>query len=328
MTPSFKRFHRYRSSAAIRELFQDISLKPSDFIAPIFLQEVAGKQAIGALEGHYRFDIPSALKYIESLLMLGITGFILFPVVPHEKKSLCCSYAFDDNSLIPQALQIFKKEFPHAVFIADIALDPFHIKGHDGIVGANGKLDNEASCHALAQQALCYAIAGADIVAPSDMMDGRVLAIRTALEQRGLTQTLILSYTAKYASCLYGPFRHAVDSARYLGSADKKTYQMDPASRFQAFLEASQDAAEHADLLMVKPAVPYLDIISEISKSCPLPIWSYHVSGECAMIDLGVKAGLFTLENILFEQLIAQKRAGVQKIITYYAAEAAKLFKG
>lgn len=326
MSFSITRFHRYRAHAGLRTLFQDVFLKPSDFIAPIFIHEVQGKEAIAALPGHYRLDIGEALAYIEFLLSLGITGFILFPVVPNEKKTLCCSYAFDDKGIIPSALQVFKKNFPQAVFIADVALDPFHLKGHDGILSAEGALDNDASCHILAQQALCYALAGADIVAPSDMMDGRVSAIRRALDQRGLKETLILSYTAKYASCLYGPFRQAVDSEKYLGTSDKKTYQMDPASSFQALLEAQDDRIEGADLLMVKPGLPYLDVLAQLAQQSPLPVWSYHVSAECAMIDLGVKAGLFTLEDILYEQFIAQRRAGAQKIITYYAAEAAKIF--
>lgn len=324
-TPFIQRSHRYRRNASLRQLFTDVTLRPSDLIAPIFLHEKEGKEALSCLPGAYRWGLDCAGEYVAEMIGLGIGVFILFPVVPESKKSLCCSYAFDEYSLIPKALRQLKRDFPQAVLIADVALDPFHIKGHDGLLDAQGQLDNDASCGALAQQSLCYALAGADIIAPSDMMDGRIGIIRRALEQRGLWHTLLLSYTAKYASCLYGPFRQAVDSARYLGGADKKSYQMDPASAFQIQLEAKQDIAEQADILMVKPGLPYLDVVADISRNTPLPVWSYHVSGECAMIAQGVQAGLFSLEDILFEQLIALKRAGAQKIVTYYASEAAHL---
>jgi porphobilinogen synthase len=323
----FKRLHRYRRSASLRHLFEDVVIRPSDFIAPLFIHEQAGKQPLSSLQGHYRFDLPHAVAYIQRLLDVGIRSFIIFPVISADKKTLCCSYALDDNGLIPRALRLFKKEFPSAIFIADIALDPFHLKGHDGILTAQGAIDNDASCHVLAQQALCYALSGADIIAPSDMMDGRIQCIRGALEARGLHQTLIASYAIKYASCLYGPFRDAVDSAQYLGASDKKTYQLDPASRFQALLEAQHDIAEDADLLIVKPGMSYLDIINTVSTEHSVPIWSYHVSGECAMLHAGANAGIFRLDDILMEHFIAQKRAGAQKIITYFAVEGAQLFK-
>lgn len=321
-----QRFHRYRSKAALRSLFADTHLQPQDFIAPLFLQEEPGKTAIPSLPGHYRLGPDCVELAIKSLLDAGISTMILFPIVPAEKKTSCCRYAFDDNNLIARSLRVFRQKFPKAVFIADLALDPFHPQGHDGLLNHAGHIDNDRTCDILANQALCYALAGADIVAPSDMMDGRVSVIRQALEKRGLHHTLILSYSAKYASCLYGPFRDAVDSARYLAGADKKTYQIDPASLFQAQLEVQQDSAESADILMIKPGLTYLDIIARTAANSTIPIWSYHVSGECAMIHAGIKAGLFNLEDILFEQLIAQKRAGAQKIVTYFATQAAEIF--
>jgi porphobilinogen synthase len=324
---AFNRFRRYRSNASLRDLLQDIHLRSQDLIAPVFIHDKPNDEIIDAMPFCSRYSLSGLLIHCEKLIKAGITTIALFPVIDEVKKTLDCKAAYDENGLISKTIKILKKNFPLLIIIADIALDPFHPQGQDGLLTETGIIDNDRTLLLLAEQALCYAHAGADIVAPSDMMDGRVKLIRQALDQRGLTETLILSYSVKFASHLYKPFRHAVDSARFLGSNDKKTYQMDYRSKFQVPLEALSDEDEKADFLLVKPGLHYLDIIHTLSEICQRPIWSYHVSGECAMLFYAAQNHVALLDDLLLEALFAQKRAGAHKIISYFALEGALLLK-
>jgi porphobilinogen synthase len=323
MPVSFSRLRRYRQNATIRALVQDSFLSPQDFILPVFIQAQEGRTDILQMPYAQRLGPKALLRHIEKCCEQGILAIALFPLIEEDKKTLCAKEAWNPEGLIPTAIQILKTKFPELCIIADIALDPFHLAGQDGICSETGTVLNDPTLDALCKQALCYAQAGADILAPSDMMDGRVLRIRDALESEGLIQTLILSYCIKFASHLYGPFRHAVDSSRFLCKADKKTYQMDYRCAFQIFKEAAADANEGADFLMVKPGLHYLDAIQTLSKNASsLPVWAYHVSGECSMLWYGAQQGLFDFEPMLLETLWAIRRAGASKILTYFAYEA------
>jgi len=263
---------------------------------------------------------------VQRLTALGIVCFALFPIINESLKTHTCQEAWNPEGLIPRTISRIKNAVPNCVLIADIALDPYHIEGHDGLIDENGAIDNDATITALCKQSLCYARAGADILGPSDMMDGRIGVIREALEKEKLISPLIMSYCAKFCSTFYGPFRDAVDSSRFLGKKDKASYQMDFQSLFQIEREIAQDCQEGADILLIKPGSHYLDVILRAKTSQPLyPIWSYHVSGECGMLWSGAKDGLFSLEKAVLESLYAQKRAGAEKIITYFAALAAEL---
>jgi len=327
MSSFFNRFRRYRSNQTLRDLVQDVYLRPHDLICPIFIHDKANNEAIEAMPFSLRYSLNGLFHYCEELLSNNIKTIALFPVIDQEKKTLDCSAAYDPDGLIPKTIQALKLRFPSLMIIADVALDPFQPSGQDGLLSNDGQIDNDLTLPLLSKQALCYALAGADIIAPSDMMDGRIQSIRETLDDHKLINTLILSYSVKFASHLYGPFRHAVDSARFLGTADKKTYQMDYRSRFQVFLEAKTDELEGADFLLVKPGLHYLDIIQSISSSQDRPVWSYHVSGECSMIYYAAKENVNSLDNLLLEALFAQKRSGANKIITYFALEAARLLK-
>jgi len=324
---SFQRLRRYRQNSTIRQLVSDISLEAKDLILPVFIKAEEGVDPILQMPYAQRLGPLALVAHAKKCLDNGILSLALFPLIAEEKKTLCASEAWNPDGLISQSIRLLKTHFPELCIIADIALDPFHLAGQDGICAENGDLDNDLTLIALSKQALCYAQAGADIVAPSDMMDGRIGAIRQTLDDHRLFKTLILSYCVKFASYLYGPFRHAVDSSRFLGKADKKTYQMDYKSSFQITKEAQADENEGADFLMVKPGLHYLDVIQTLAQRKNLPVWSYHVSGECSMLWYGAKQGLFNFEDMLLETLWAQRRAGAAKILTYFAYETSSLLR-
>lgn len=318
-----RRPRRLRRNETIRAAVAETDFKLSQLVKPLFIQDqTKQKTEIKAMPGQFRFTLSETLRQIEFSLKNGVSGFALFPVVPTEKKDATGTQALAKNNLAAVAISKIKKEFPDCVLYADIALDPYTSHGHDGIL-RDGKILNDESVALLVQQALLMADAGADFVAPSDMMDGRVGAIRSALDENRFTETGILSYTAKYASNFYGPFRDALGSAPKSG--DKKTYQMDYRNKNEALIEARLDFEEGADILMVKPALAYLDIIQLLKQNFPLPIAAYQVSGEYAMIKFAAKAGVINEEQTVLESIYAIKRAGADIIFTYFTDELIKL---
>jgi porphobilinogen synthase len=316
----FKRPRRNRKSPAIRSLVQETTLQASDLIVPFFIVGGTSQRvSIPSMPGIDRLSIDLLIKEAELLHAQGIPGIVLFPVIDPSLKDPSGVEAWNPSSLIPQAIKAVKKELPSLCVINDVALDPFTSHGHDGIVSPEGEIDNDKTLDALVKQALCYAEAGADIVAPSDMMDGRVKVIRRALDEKGLIQTSILSYAAKYASAFYGPFRNAIQATLAFG--DKKTYQLDPANKREAIKEALLDEEEGADMLLVKPGLPYLDVISAIKEKTSLPVGAYHVSGEYAMVMAAQEKGFVNAEAIFIESLTSLKRAGSDFIFTYAAPQ-------
>ncbi|MCH9614531.1 MAG: Delta-aminolevulinic acid dehydratase [Chlamydiia bacterium] len=312
----FKRLRRNRATQAIRNLVQETHLSPHDLVAPFFIIEGNNQEVpIKALPGHSHLSIDKLLIEAEKLHTAGVQAICIFPVLPTSLRSEHAEEAYNENSLIAKALQTLKRELPSLTLIPDIALDPYTTHGHDGIVNDNLEIDNDATLNVLAKQALCYANAGADIVAPSDMMDGRVLIIRDTLDAAGYTQVGILSYAAKFASNFYSPFRQALQTKLSFG--DKSTYQLNPANKREAVLEALTDEAEGADMLMVKPALPYLDILSEIRHQTELPLCAYHVSGEYAMVMAAHEAGYLDADKAFYEIALSIKRAGADFIFTY-----------
>lgn len=312
-----------RQSASIRSMVAETTLTPNDFIAPLFIDE--GQNVafeIPSMPGYYRYSIDGTLKEIKELWSLGIKSVLLFIKAPDELKDNTGKEAWNDNGLMQRSIKAIKDAVPEMVVMTDVALDPYSSYGHDGIV-ENGEIVNDPTVEALVKMSLSHAKAGADFVAPSDMMDGRIGAIRKALEQNNFTRTGIMAYSAKYASCFYGPFRDALDSAP--GFGDKKTYQMDYANRIEAIKEAIIDEEEGADIIMVKPAMAYLDIIREVKDSVTLPVSSYHVSGEYAMIKAAAKMGWLNEDKAIIECLTSIKRAGADLIATYFAKDAVKL---
>jgi len=298
-------------------------LTPNDFIAPLFIDE--GENIafeIPSMPGYYRYSIDGTIKEIKELWNLGIKSVLLFIKAPDELKDNTGKEAWNDDGLMQRSIKAIKDAVPEIVVMTDVALDPYSSYGHDGIV-ENGEIVNDPTVEALVKMSLSHAKAGADFVAPSDMMDGRIGAIREALEQNNFTKTGIMAYSAKYASCFYGPFRDALDSAP--GFGDKKTYQMDFANRREAIKEALDDEQEGADIIMVKPALAYLDIIREVKNSVSLPVSAYHVSGEYAMIKAASKMGWLNEDKAIIECLTSIKRAGADLIATYFAKEAVKL---
>ncbi|MEM8728092.1 MAG: porphobilinogen synthase [Chlamydiota bacterium] len=313
-----KRPRRNRKSPAIRSLIRENTLQASDLIVPFFvLGGEKRRQPIPSMPQVDRLSPDLILKESELLHSRGIPGIALFPVIDLHLKNDRGSEAWNPQSLIPETVKTIKKEIPGLCIIGDIALDPFTSHGHDGIVNRKGEVDNDATLEALVRQATCYASVGCDIVAPSDMMDGRVKAIREALDKKEYSATSILSYTVKYASAFYGPFRDAVRTSLSFG--DKKTYQMDPSNRAEALREALLDEEEGADMLLVKPGLPYLDVISAIKEKSSLPVGAYHVSGEYAMIMAAEEKGFLDAKATFYESLIAMKRAGADFIFTYAA---------
>lgn len=312
-----------RQTPSIRSMVAETTLTPNDFIAPLFIDE--GENIafeIPSMPGYYRYSIDGTIKEIKELWSLGIKSVLLFIKAPDELKDNTGKEAWNDNGLMQRSIKAIKNAIPEMVVMTDVALDPYSSYGHDGIV-ENGEIVNDPTVEALVKMSLSHAKAGADFVAPSDMMDGRIGAIREALEQSNFTKTGIMAYSAKYASCFYGPFRDALDSAP--GFGDKKTYQMDYANRIEAIREAIIDEEEGADIIMVKPAMAYLDIIREVKDSVTLPVSAYHVSGEYAMIKAAAKMGWLNEDKAILECLTSIKRAGADLIATYFAKDAVRL---
>lgn len=308
---------RNRNSIAIRSMVQETRVGTEDLIYPLFVMPGMGdKQPIPSMPGIYRHSEAGILDEIEEARAAGIQAIMLFPAVPEERKDPMATYSYAPENFYLQVAQQIKEQFPEICLISDVAMDPYSSDGHDGIV-QDGEILNDETLDILGKMALAQASAGFDIIGPSDMMDGRVEYIRRVLDQEKYTTTGIMAYTAKYASALYGPFRDALDSSPKKG--DKKTYQMNPANRREALIEAGLDVREGADYLMVKPAVHYLDIVRELRDHFHLPIVSYHVSGEYAMLMAAAEKNYLNLDLALEETLLAMKRAGSDLIITYFA---------
>ncbi|MCE2926084.1 MAG: porphobilinogen synthase [Rickettsiales bacterium] len=318
------RLRRLRQAPWLREMVAEVRLHPSDLIWPVFIQEGENTATpISSMPGVFRLTLDLLVKEAKEAAELGIPAIALFPVVDGKLKTERGDEALNPDNLVCRAIKMLKDTLPGLGIITDVALDPYTSHGQDGLV-KNGIILNDETVEILCKQAINQARAGCDIVAPSDMMDGRIGAIRRALEAEGFQDTVILSYAAKYASNFYGPFRDAVDSAKHLGAADKKTYQMDVRNSDEALREVALDVAEGADMVMVKPAGSYLDIIQRVSKAFPLPVLAYQVSGEYAMIKAASEKGWLNEEAAMFESLIAIKRAGARAILTYSAIEIAR----
>ncbi len=313
---------RNRQSPAIRDLVRETELTPGHLIYPMFIQEGKENTPISSMPGCTRWCLDGLVQEAGEAHALGVPAVVLFPRISDEQKTRDAKTCHADDGLVPRAIRALKAAHPTLTVITDVALDPYNSDGHDGLVSEDGRILNDETVAVLQQQALCHARSGADIVAPSDMMDGRVAAIRSALDAAGFQTVSIMSYTAKYASAYYGPFRGALDSAPKAG--DKKTYQMDPANAREALREAALDESEGADILMVKPAGPYLDIIAKIRNATPLPIAAYQVSGEYLMIKSAAAAGWLDEAKIVHESLIGIRRAGADMILTYFAKQWAK----
>ncbi len=315
-----RRLRRYGWS---RRLVAENRLHPADLILPLFVLEGRGlREPVSSMPGVERLSVDLLPAVAERCLELGIPALALFPVTPPERKSEAGEEAWNPDNLVCRAMRHLKDRLPEIGLIGDVALDPYTTHGQDGIV-RDGVVVNDETLAALARQAVCLAAAGCDVVAPSDMMDGRIGAVRGALDEAGFDGTLVLSYAAKYASAFYGPFRDAVGSAGALGAADKKTYQMDPANSAEAVREAALDIAEAADMLMVKPGLPYLDVIRILKDGFRMPTFAYHVSGEYAMIKAAAERGWLDDAACMDEALLAIKRAGADAILTYAALEVA-----
>ena len=312
---------RNRKSAAIRDAVRETWLGPEHFIYPLFLHEGAADIPITSMPGQARLSPEGLLREVDRALGLGIRSIVLFPAVDEVLKTPDGAESYNDEGLIPRTIRALKARWPELVVVTDVALDPYSSDGHDGIVAPDGRILNDETVAVLVQQALSQARAGADIISPSDMMDGRIGAIRTGLDDAGFTEVSILAYTAKYASGFYGPFREALDSAPKHG--DKKTYQMDPANVREALREVELDEAEGADMIMVKPAGPYLDVIRAVREATPLPVAAYQVSGEYAMLEAASERGWLDRRKVVLESLYAIRRAGADLILSYYAPQAA-----
>lgn len=319
------RLRRNRKSSAIREMVQENRLHPSDFIAPVFIMEGKGqKEEIPSMPGYYRYTLDMLGKELEELIEVGIQSVLLFVKVPDPKKDNEGTEALNEQGLMQKSVRFIKEKFPDLYVMTDVAMDPYSSFGHDGIV-EDGEIVNDPSVEVLAKMAVSHAKAGADMVAPSDMMDGRVGAMRTALDEAGFEDTGIMAYSAKYASSFYGPFRDALDSAP--GFGDKKTYQMNPANVDEALREVELDINEGADIVMVKPGMPYLDVVCAVKQNFNIPVSVYNVSGEYAMIKAAAEKGWLNEEEVMMESLLAFKRAGADLIATYFAKQAARFLK-
>ena len=317
------RNRRLRSKESLRNLIRESSLHPNDFIAPLFVTEGSKiKEEIPSMPNYYRLSLDNLKKEIKTLWSIGVQAVLIFVKVSDEFKDNIGTEAVNRNGLMQRAIKEIKNCVPEITIISDIALDPYSIYGHDGIV-KNNRILNDETNDVLCEMALSHAEAGVDIVAPSDMMDGRVLSIRKALEKNNFDNTAIMSYGAKYASSFYGPFRNALESNP--GFGDKKTYQMDFANRKEAIIEIGADIEEGADIIMIKPGIAYLDIVYEIKNSFNIPLAVYQVSGEYAMVKAASKMGYLDHNKIMMEQLISIKRAGANMIASYFAKDAIKL---
>lgn len=319
----YRRNRILRANPSIRSLVAETNLHPADFIAPLFIEDGKDiKNEITSMPGYYRYSINLAVKEVKELYNIGIRSVLIFIKCRDEDKDNTGREAWNPEGLMQRSIRAIKEAVPDMLVMTDVALDPYSSYGHDGIV-KDGEILNDETVEALSRMSVSHAQAGADFVAPSDMMDGRIGAIRKSLEENGLTKTGIMSYSAKYASCFYGPFRDALDSAP--GFGDKKTYQMNYANRLEAIKETLMDIEEGADIVMVKPAMAYLDIIREVKNAVNLPVSAYHVSGEYAMIKAAAEKGWIDEDKAILESLTSIKRAGADLIATYFAKQAVKL---
>ncbi|MDB9455283.1 MAG: porphobilinogen synthase [Dolichospermum sp.] len=317
-----KRPRRLRRTETLRRMVRETILTVDDLIYPVFVMEGEGEKVeISSMPGCYRFSLDLLLKEIAEVSQLGINAVAIFPVIPEKDKDETGSESYNQQGLVQETVKAIKKLVPEIIVITDVALDPFTTHGHDGLVDENGIILNDPTIEVLVKMALSQAEAGTDFVAPSDMMDGRIGAIRQALDAEGYINVGILAYSAKYASAYYGPFRDALDSAPKFG--DKKTYQMDLANAKEALKEVELDIAEGADIIMVKPALAYLDIICQVKLATNLPVAAYNVSGEYAMIKAAAEKGWVDEKKVILETLTSMKRAGADLILTYFAKEVA-----
>jgi porphobilinogen synthase len=325
------RMRRMRRDAFSRRLMQETVLTPSDFIYPVFVLEADNQvETVASMPGVTRHNLNLLLKTAEQAVNLGIPSLALFPVIDAARKTRDAKEAWNPDGLVPRVVRALKQRFPELGVITDVALDPYTSHGQDGLIAPydpKGYVQNDETLEALARQARCHAEAGADVVAPSDMMDGRVARIRAELDSAGLIHTRILAYSAKYASSFYGPFRDAVGSAGNLGKGNKHTYQMDPANSNEALREVALDLAEGADMVMVKPGMPYLDIVRRVKDEFRVPTYAYQVSGEYAMLKAAALNGWLDERAVVLESLLAFKRAGADGVLTYFALEAAAWLK-
>jgi len=319
-----RRQRRMRRDDFSRRLMREHRLAVDDLIYPAFVQEGTGREdAVPSMPGVSRMSIDRLLRDAERCQVLGVPAMVLFPVIPQEQKSLDAAAAWDPKGLVPRAVRALKSRFPSLGVITDVALDPYTSHGQDGLIDASGYVVNDETVTALTRQALSHAEAGADVVSPSDMMDGRIGALRQALDRAGFDKPRILAYSAKYASSFYGPFRDAVGSAANLGGGGKHTYQMDPGNSNEALWEVYLDLEEGADMVMVKPGLPYLDIVRRVKETFGVPTAVYQVSGEYAMLKAAAGNGWLDERACAMEALTAFKRAGADAILTYYALSAA-----
>ena len=312
-----------RQSTAIRSMVAETILTPNDFIVPLFIVEGTGvKEEIASMQGYFRYSLDNTVEEVKELWSMGLKCVLLFVKCKDELKNQYGTEAMNTNGLMQRSIKAIKDAVPGMLVMTDVALDPFSSDGHDGVV-INGEIVNDITVDVLAKMSVSHAEAGADFVAPSDMMDGRIAAIRQALEENNFTRTGIMAYSAKYASCFYGPFRDALDSAP--GFGDKKTYQMDYSNRLEAVKETLMDVEEGADIVMVKPALSYLDIIREVKNAVDIPVSAYNISGEYAMIKAAAKMGWIDEDKAILETITSIKRAGADLIATYFAKDIVRL---
>ena len=318
------RLRRLRANKSIRNLLAENKLSVDDLIQPIFVKEsLKEKEEIESLPGIFRHSDKSILKEVEKLLSLGIKAVAIFPVIDEDKKDEEGSEAINENNFLNNIIKTIKQNFPEILVVADVALDPYTIHGHDGVLNSYGDVDNDRTLKILEDQALKLAHVGTDIIAPSDMMDGRIGVLRKALEEQEFKNTMILAYSAKYSSKFYGPFKEAVESAKFFGNKTKDTYQMAVANIDEALHEVALDINEGADIVMVKPGMPYLDVVKAVKEKFQMPTFVYQVSGEYAMLKAAVEKNWLS-EDVMFESLLSFKRAGADCILTYAAKEIAK----
>lgn len=322
------RMRRMRRDPFSRALMRENVITAADLIYPVFILDgTQQRQTVASMPGVERVSVDLLLNVAQDCVALGIPVLALFPVIEADGKSLDGAEAYNPDGLVPRAIRALKQAFPELGILTDVALDPYTVHGQDGIIDEHGYVINDITTEVLVKQALCHADAGADVLAPSDMMDGRIAAIRAALEDKGHIHTRIMAYSAKYASAFYGPFRDAVGSAANLGKGDKNQYQMDPANSDEALREVALDLAEGADMVMVKPGMPYLDIVRRVKDEFKVPTFAYQVSGEYAMIKAAAQNGWLDHDKVMMESMMAFKRAGADAVLTYFALDIARLLK-
>ena len=330
MTPAYPaiRMRRMRKDPFSRALMRENTITAADLIYPVFILDGAGqRQQVGSMPGVERVSLDLLLEVAAECVQLGIPALALFPVIDAALKTPDGIEAANPDGLVPRAVRALKSRFPELGIMTDVALDPFTSHGQDGLIDANGYVLNDETIAMLIRQALTQAEAGVDVVAPSDMMDGRIGAIRAALEEQGFIHTRIMAYSAKYASAFYGPFRDAVGSSGNLGKSDKNNYQMDPANSDEALREVALDIGEGADMVMVKPGMPYLDVVRRVKDEFKVPTFAYQVSGEYAMVKAAAQNGWLDHDKVMMESMMAFKRAGADGVLTYFARDIARLLK-